>query len=191
MGLEQVHIDLSLMARKVFIHKLDDDVSRRGHDFPSIQDLRSFSRAVYLRVASTRKPFVGGGRPRKPGGEKPADAENGVRPPQGGGETSPPAADLPGKESGDAVPFTILLYLHDPVNYDRIAAKTRPRVKSFPENDVMILAPATMNRTQIVEWLGWSSGSYAFDFPSGVEIPGGVTAPGTPNGFEVVRVDSY
>src|SRR5271157_6640525 len=57
-GLEQVHIDLSLIARKVFIHKLDDDVSRRGHDFPSIHDLRSFSRAVYLRVASTRKPFV-------------------------------------------------------------------------------------------------------------------------------------
>src|SRR5271157_3864577 len=60
---EQVHVDLGLTARKVFIHKLDDDVSRRGHDFPSIQVLRSFSRAVYLPVAYTRKPLAGGGRP--------------------------------------------------------------------------------------------------------------------------------
>ena len=70
----------------------------------------------------------------------------------------PPATDLPGKESGDGAPLlrssctsTILS------DYDRIAAKTRLRVKSFRENDVMILAPATMNRTQIVEWLGWSA----------------------------------
>src|SRR5208337_1800861 len=66
-GFEQVHVDLGLTARKVFIHKLDDDVSRRGHDFPSIQVLRSFSRAVYLPVAYTRKPLAGGGRPRKRG----------------------------------------------------------------------------------------------------------------------------
>ena len=82
-GFEQVHIDLGLMARKVFIHKLDDDVSRRGHDFPSIQDLRSLSRAVYLRVAYTRKPLVGGGRPRKPGGGTPrvGSARRAGRPP--------------------------------------------------------------------------------------------------------------
>ena len=108
-GLEQVHIDLSLIARKVFVHKLDDDVSRRGHDFPSIQDLRSFSRAVYLRVASTRKPFVGGGRPRKPGGGNPT---NGVGPQ--GGET-PRRPICLGKSRETELPFTILLYLHDPV----------------------------------------------------------------------------
>src|SRR5271157_2258630 len=81
---EQVHVDLGLTARKVFIHKLDDDVSRRGHDFPSIQVLRSFSRAVYLPVAYTRKPLAGGGRPRKRG---------------------PPPDDLPGEEPGDGAPW--------------------------------------------------------------------------------------
>ena len=150
-GLEQVHIDLSLIARKVFIHKLDDDVSRRGHDFPSMLDLRSFSRAVYLRVASTRKPFVGGGRPRKPGGGNPT---NGVGPQGGDTPRRRSAWERVGRRSSLLRSSCTSTILSD---YDRIAAKTRPRVKWFSENDVMILAPATMNRTQIVEWLGWSA----------------------------------
>jgi hypothetical protein len=41
-------------------------------------------------------------------------------------------------------------------DYDRIAAKARPRVRSLPENDAVVLAPPAMNRSQPQNGgLGW------------------------------------